>query len=258
MVSMDLEFVFDRQDYDGKRSYAFPCMPPQITESSPSMAAAVEQNAASSMDDDLMLGIPIPEFASESILYTSAPLAVGLSTLDWHDRPISPSLGSVIPSAPLSRRQEGNAGPGQLPQNSGRILPFSLPEMHGRENMIPYSSFHASKNSPIATTSSFSPQSSSTRHLCNVCGCRFWTASRLKRHQHLQHNATKFTCTHCDCAQKFGRRDNLVRHLRRKHGDLSAARELCSQSEPDHFRVDESTDDTKHFQIVPLDHRSLV
>ncbi|KAH7064297.1 hypothetical protein BKA63DRAFT_427732 [Paraphoma chrysanthemicola] len=72
------------------------------------------------------------------------------------------------------------------------------------------------------------------RHKCNDCNSAFNLKADLDRHKRTVHKATDESVLRCPvegCAVEFVRKDNLVRHLRRVHGqdDIGVAIEDLKQ-----------------------------
>jgi hypothetical protein len=62
-------------------------------------------------------------------------------------------------------------------------------------------------------------------HMCSVpdCGRGFLYPKDLERHQARHRQLASIACSFPGCRSVFGRRDNLLRHQRKKHPDLVPA-----------------------------------
>ena len=70
--------------------------------------------------------------------------------------------------------------------------------------------------------------------MCTFCDKGFYTAKDMRRHAVVHTKVKEFLCQFCP--QRFGRRDHLVRHLRRTHKTeiSNTPRELSIDSSPNH------------------------
>ncbi|KAJ2892320.1 hypothetical protein MKZ38_010003 [Zalerion maritima] len=93
------------------------------------------------------------------------------------------------------------------------------------------------------------------KHECTVPGCnkKFGTKTHLDRHINDKHKKTrKFYCTEPTCpysiqgGKSFPRKDNWVRHIRKKHRNLS-----ISQADAQGFVIDEETGTTQSVAAPP-------
>ncbi|XP_062871010.1 pleiomorphic adenoma gene X [Trichomycterus rosablanca] len=66
------------------------------------------------------------------------------------------------------------------------------------------------------------------KHQCDSCGRRFFTRKDVRRHAVVHTGRRDFLCPRC--AQRFGRRDHLTRHLKKSHAQELDALSLVPSS----------------------------
>lgn len=66
------------------------------------------------------------------------------------------------------------------------------------------------------------------KYNCNYCDRKFFTGKDVRRHLVVHTGNRDFECPHC--SQKFGRKDHVVRHIKKSHTGCSKKRKRTTRS----------------------------